>query len=153
MKSSELRKHFLDYFKKNGHTVVPSSPLIPMGDPSLLFTTAGMVQFKPMFAGEVELQYSRATSVQKCLRTSDLDNVGRTPRHHTFFEMLGNFSFGDYFKKESIEFAWDFSKEVIKLDPVRLYASVYQDDDEAYEIWLKHIGLPKDRIVRLGKED
>lgn len=153
MKSSELRKQFLDYFKSKEHKIIDSSPLVPMGDPSLLFTTAGMVQFKPMFAGEVDLKYTRATSCQKCMRTTDLENVGQTPRHHTFFEMLGNFSFGDYFKKESIEFAWEFSTEIIKLDPKKIYASVYQDDDEAFELWEKHIGIPKDRIVRLGKED
>ncbi len=153
MKSSELRKQFLNYFKRNGHTLVDTSPLIPMGDPSLLFTTAGMVQFKPMFAGEVETGYTRATSCQKCFRTTDLENVGQTPRHHTFFEMLGNFSFGDYFKKEAIEFAWDFSTEIIKLDPKRIYVSIYQDDDEAYDLWTKHMDFPKERMVRLGKED
>ncbi len=153
MKSSELRKLFLNYFKKNDHTIVETSPLIPMGDPSLLFTTAGMVQFKPMFAGEVETDYKRATSCQKCFRTTDLENVGQTPRHHTFFEMLGNFSFGDYFKKEAIEFAWEFSTEIIKLDPERIYVSVYQKDDEAYDLWTKHMAFPKERMIRLGKED
>ncbi len=153
MTSSELRDLFLKYFKEKNHSIISSSPLIPMGDPSLLFTTAGMVQFKPMFAGEVDLRYTRAASCQKCFRTSDLENVGKTPRHHTFFEMLGNFSFGDYFKKSAIEYAWDFSVKIVKLDPKRIYISIYLDDDEAYDIWTKHIGLSKDKIVRLGKKD
>jgi alanyl-tRNA synthetase len=153
MTSKELRKAFLDYFKKNGHEIIKSSPLLPQGDATMLFTTAGMVQFKPHFAGEVELAYTRATSAQKCLRTTDLDNVGKTPRHHTFFEMLGNFSFGDYFKKGAIEFGWDFSVNVVKLDKERIWVSVYEDDDEAFDIWNKEIGVPKEKIVRLGKKD
>ncbi len=153
MESSDLRKHFLEYFNGKGHKIVNTSPLIPIGDPSLLFTTAGMVQFKPMFSGEVDFGYTRATSCQKCLRTSDLDNVGKTTRHHTFFEMLGNFSFGDYFKKEAIEFAWEFSVDVVGLDPKRIFISVYKDDNEAYDLWTKHIGILNSKVVRLGKED
>lgn len=153
MKTSDLRNVFLDYFKKRKHKIVKSAPLIPVGDPSLMFTTAGMVQFKPMFAGEVELKYTRAATCQKCLRTTDLENVGKTPRHHTFFEMLGNFSFGDYFKKEAVEWAYEFSTEIVKLDPDRLHFSIYQEDDEAFDLWNKTIGIPADRIVRLGRED
>lgn len=153
MTSKELRKAFLDYFSSKQHKIVESSPLIPQGDPSLLFTTAGMVQFKPHFAGEIELTYTRAASCQKSLRTTDLENVGKTPRHHTFFEMLGNFSFGDYFKEGSIEFAWEFSTQIVKLDPKRIWVSVFEDDDEAYNIWNKKIGIPADKIVRLGKKD
>ena len=149
----ELRASFIEYFVSKGHRQIHSSPLIPKDDPTLLFTTAGMVQFKPMFAGTVKTDYTRAASVQKCLRTSDLENVGRTKRHCTFFEMLGNFSFGDYFKKEAIEMAWEYSVKVLKLDPEKIWVSVYLDDDEAYDIWSKSVGVPVERIVRLGKED
>jgi len=126
---------------------------MPKDDPTLLFTTAGMVQFKPMFAGTVDLEYTRAASIQKCLRTSDLEQVGRTKRHLTLFEMLGNFSFGDYFKTEAIEFAWDFSVNHIKFPQEKLWVTIYEDDNEAHEIWHKRIGVPADRIVRLGKKD
>lgn len=153
MKSAELRKSFLEYFEAKEHKVVSSSPLIPIGDNSLLFTTAGMVQFKGMFAGEVELNYKRAVSCQKCLRTTDLENTGRTPRHHSFFEMLGNFSFGDYFKKEAIRFAWDYSIQVLGLESERIGVSVYLEDDEAHRLWKNDIGVPESRIVRLGKKD
>jgi alanyl-tRNA synthetase len=153
MKVNELRVSFLDFFKERGHRVVPSSPLIPRDDPTLLFTTAGMVQFKPMFAGTVKLDYTRATTVQKCLRTSDLENVGKTARHCTFFEMLGNFSFGDYFKKEAIEFAWDYSTRVIGFPKDDIWVSVYEKDDEAVELWNKLIGVPEKKIVRLDKKD
>lgn len=153
MKHTELRKLFFDYFKGKGHTIVPSSPLVPLDDPSMLFTTAGMVQFKPLFAGIVELPYTRATSVQKCFRLSDFENIGRTARHHTFFEMFGNFSFGDYFKKGAIEFAWEFSTEVLKLPKERIYISIFENDEDAFKIWNEHIGVPKDKIVRLGKKD
>lgn len=149
-----LRKKFYDYFKSKKHTIVESSSLVPIDDPSLLFTTAGMLQFKPLYAGIKTADYTRAVSIQKCFRLSDLENIGRTARHHTFFEMFGNFSFSnDYFKKEAIEFAWEFSTEVIKLDKNRIYVSVFETDDEAYKIWNEHIGLPKERIVRLGKKD
>ncbi len=149
----DLRKSFIDFFRNEGHRIVPSSPLIPKDDPTLLFTTAGMVQFKPMFAGTVDLEYTRAASVQKCLRTSDLENVGKTKRHLTFFEMLGNFSFGDYFKKEAIQFSWDYSTQVIKFSPERIWVSIYQDDDEAFGIWKNQVGVPEHKIIRLGKAD
>jgi len=152
-KAKDLRRSFIDFFKENGHRIVPSSSLLPKDDPTLLFTTAGMVQFKPMFAGTVDLEYTRAASIQKCLRTSDLEQVGRTKRHLTLFEMLGNFSFGDYFKTEAIEFAWDYSTNIIKFPKDKLWATIYQDDNEAYEIWSKRIGIPEKRIVRLGKKD
>ncbi len=157
MRLKEIRTKFLDFFRKNGHEIVPSSPLIPVGDPTLLFTNAGMVQFKKVFLGEETRPYKRAASVQKCMRAggkhNDLENVGYTARHHTFFEMLGNFSFGDYFKKEAIIWAWDLLITEYKLPQDRLYASVYLEDDEAYEIWEKEVGLPAERIVRLGEKD
>lgn len=153
LKVKDLRESFLDFFQERGHRIVPSSPLIPRDDPTLLFTTAGMVQFKPMFAGTVELEYTRAATVQKCLRTSDLENVGRTKRHLTLFEMLGNFSFGDYFKQEAIEYSWDYSTNVIGFPAEKIWVSIYNDDDEAAEIWRDRIGVPRDRIVRLGRED
>lgn len=150
----ELRKKFFDYFKSKGHEIVPSSSLIPIDDPTLLFTTAGMLQFKPYYAGIKKAPYSRAATVQKCFRLSDLDNIGKTARHHTFFEMFGNFCFGgDYFKKEAIDFAWEFSTEVINLPKEKIYVSIYEKDDNAFEIWNKHIGVPKEKIVRLGKND
>jgi len=153
MKSNQLRKSFLKFFKEKDHAVVPSMSLIPKDDPSLLFTSAGMVQFKPLWTGAVALPYRRAASVQKCLRTSDLDNVGRTRRHLTFFEMLGNFSFGDYFKEEAIVWAWEYLFEVLGIDKTKLSVSVFTEDDEAYKIWNKKIGLGKDIIFRLGEED
>jgi alanyl-tRNA synthetase len=157
MKSDQIRKAYLDFFAERQHKVVPSSPLVPPDDPTLLFTTAGMVQFKPLYAGYGELPYRRACSVQKCMRAggkgSDLENVGRTLRHHTFFEMLGNFSFGDYFKREALHWAWEFSTKAVQLDPNRIYASVYEDDDEAWDIWTKEIGMPENRMVRLGAKD
>lgn len=152
MKSNELRKSFLEFFKNKDHTIVPSMSLIPRDDPSLLFTSAGMVQFKPLWTGTIPLPYRRAASVQKCFRTSDLENVGKTRRHHTFFEMLGNFSFGDYFKEEAIVWAWEYLIEVLLIDKKKFYVSVYKDDDEAYNIWHKKIGLKTDRIFRFGKE-
>lgn len=153
LKVKDLRDSFIDFFKERDHRIIPSSPLIPRDDPTLLFTTAGMVQFKPMFAGTVKLDYTRAASVQKCLRTSDLENVGRTKRHCTFFEMLGNFSFGDYFKDEAVKFAWDYSTDVIGFPKDQIWVSIYTDDDEAFNIWHKNIGIPEKRIVRLGKAD
>lgn len=152
MKSHALRKNFLDFFKGKDHAIVSSMSLIPRDDPSLLFTSAGMVQFKPLWTGTVPLPYRRAASIQKCLRLSDLDNVGKTRRHHTFFEMLGNFSFGDYFKEEAIVWAWEYLVDVLGIDKKKLYVSVYQSDDEAYNLWHKKIGLNKERIFRLGEE-
>ncbi|MEX0940349.1 MAG: alanine--tRNA ligase [Candidatus Babeliales bacterium] len=157
MKSSEIRKKFFDFFIKNGHTKVASSSLIPAQDPSLLFTNAGMNQFKDIFLGKETRSYTRAVSIQKCMRAggkhSDLDNVGFTNRHLTFFEMMGNFSFGDYFKKEAIQFAWDFLTKEMAFDPKNMYATVFREDDEAYDIWLQQIGLPKAQISRLGEAD
>ncbi|MCK5618667.1 MAG: alanine--tRNA ligase, partial [Candidatus Krumholzibacteria bacterium] len=153
MKSNELRKSFLKFFEKKGHTIVPSMSLIPRDDPSLLFTSAGMVLFKPLWTGAVPLPYRRAASVQKCLRTSDLDNVGRTRRHLTFFEMLGNFSFGDYFKLEAIEYSWELLTERFEIDPARLVASVFREDGEAYDLWREKIGLPAEKIFRLDEDE
>ena len=156
MNFREIRKKFLDYFKVREHRLVDSASLIPRDDPSLLFTNAGMVQFKRAFLGE-KMDYSRAATSQKCVRAggkhNDLENVGYTPRHHTFFEMLGNFSFGDYFKEEAIEWGWDLLTEGYNLPGERLHISVYKDDDEAYRIWEEEIGVPSDRIVRLGEKD
>ena len=157
VKASELRKLFLDYFAQRGHKIVPSSSLVPKNDPSLLFTNAGMVQFKGVFLGEDQRDYRRAVTSQKCVRAggkhNDLENVGHTARHHTFFEMLGNFSFGDYFKQDAIAFAWEFLTEVVKLPKDKLWATVYKDDDEAFELWQQVAGLKSDRIVRLGEKD
>lgn len=150
-KVSEVRNTFLNYFKQKGHTVVPSSSLLPAGDPTLLFTTAGMVQFKPFFTGAVDLPYTRATSAQKCLRTTDLENVGKTERHCTFFEMLGNFSFGDYFKEEAIEFALDCSVNHLGFPKDKIWITVFENDDEAEKIWISK-GIPAERITRLGKK-
>ncbi len=151
MNSKELRRIFLEFFKNKGHIIKPSSSLIPE-DPTLLFTVAGMVPFKNYFLRKVPITFTRAASCQKCIRTNDIENVGKTRRHHTFFEMLGNFSFGDYFKKEAIAWAWEFLTEVIKLPKNRMYISIYKDDDEAYEIWNKIIKIPSERIFRMGKE-
>jgi len=154
--TNEIRQTFLDYFEDKGHTIVPSGSLIPHNDPTLFFVNAGMVPFKDVFTGAEKRDYSRATSAQKCLRVSgkhnDLDNVGRTPRHHTFFEMLGNFSFGDYFKAEAIPMAWELLAEKLKIDAERLWVTVFTEDDEAYQIW-KDIGFPESRIQRLGAKD
>ena len=154
---AEIRSKFLKYFERNGHTVVESSPLVPQNDPTLLFTNAGMVQFKDVFLGKDPRPYKRATTSQKCVRAggkhNDLDNVGYTARHHTFFEMLGNFSFGDYFKKEAIKFAWEFVTQELKLPKDRLYVTVFETDDEAHDIWHKQEGVPKDRIYRFGEKD
>ncbi|MDO6395023.1 alanine--tRNA ligase [Leptospira santarosai] len=149
---AEIREIFLNYFQDKSHKVIPSSSLLPAGDPTLLFTTAGMVQFKPFFTGAVELPYTRATSCQKCLRTTDLEVVGKTERHCTFFEMLGNFSFGDYFKEEAIEYALDCSVNRLGFDKDKIWVTVYTDDDEAERIWTSK-GIPKERITRLGKKD
>jgi alanyl-tRNA synthetase len=154
MKSSEIRSSFLEYFKSKGHTIVPSSPLVPQNDPTLLFVNSGMVQFKDVFLGKDRRAYSRATTSQRSLRAggkhNDLENVGYTARHHTFFEMLGNFSFGDYFKKDAIRYAWELLTKVYKLAPEKLWATVYETDDEAYDLWTRDIGVPKERVVRIG---
>lgn len=157
MKSREIRRKFLDYFTKNGHSEQPSSSLIPENDATLLFANAGMNQFKNLFLGLEQRPYKRATTSQKCVRAggkhNDLENVGHTARHHTFFEMLGNFSFGDYFKNEALAFAWELLTKELSIPKDKLYVSVYKDDDEAAEIWHKQIGVPKDRIFRFGEKD
>ena len=153
LSSEDLRRVFLDFFAERGHSIVPASPLAPRGDSTLLFTTAGMVQFKPYYTATGSIPYRRAATVQPCLRGTDLENVGVTSRHHTFFEMLGNFSFGDYFKDEAIRWAWEFSVDVLKLPVEALWISVYEDDDEAARIWEKKIGVTPERIVRLGAKD
>ncbi len=155
-KAADVRSAFLEFFRERGHTVVPSSPLVPGNDPTLLFTNAGMVQFKDVFLGKDKRDYVRATSSQRVVRAggkhNDLENVGYTARHHTFFEMLGNFSFGDYFKRDAIRFAWDFLTGTLKLDPKRLWVTVYKEDDEAAKIWLEEVGVSKDRFTRLGEK-
>lgn len=155
MKSlADVRSNFLDFFAARGHTPVPSSPLVPRNDPTLLFTNAGMVQFKNVFTGQEKRPYNRAASSQKCVRAggkhNDLDNVGYTARHHTFFEMLGNFSFGDYFKEDAIAFAWELITKVYGIDKNRLLATVYADDDVAFDLWKKIAGLPESKIIRIA---
>ena len=154
MKSSEIRQKFLDYFASKGHTIVASSSLVPHEDPTLLFTNAGMNQFKDVFLGFDKRPYTRATSSQKCVRAggkhNDLENVGYTARHHTFFEMLGNFSFGDYFKRDAINYAWELLTDVYRLPKDKLWVTVYAEDDEAYDIWTKQIGVPAERVIRIG---
>jgi alanyl-tRNA synthetase len=152
MKSNEIRHKYLSFFESKGCKVLPGSSLVP-DDPTLLLTAAGMVQFKPIFLGEIKVDFTRATTVQKCLRTTDVENVGRTARHQTFFEMLGNFSFGDYFKKEAIAWAWEFVTKVLDLPKDKLYATVYLDDDEAFGIWQNDVGLPTGRIFRMGDDN
>ncbi|MES2272991.1 MAG: alanine--tRNA ligase, partial [Chlamydiota bacterium] len=155
MLSQTLRRNFLNYFKTQGHAIVPSSPVVPHDDPTLLFVNAGMNQFKDVFLGKSKRDYTRAVTTQKCIRVggkhNDLDNVGHTSRHLTFFEMLGNFSFGDYFKKEAIAYAWDMVVQVYAFDPEKIWVSVYKDDDEAFALWEKH--LPSNRIVRFGEKE
>ena len=155
LSATDVRRAFLEFFRERGHTLVPSSSLVPGNDPTLLFTNAGMVQFKDVFLGKEKRDYVRAASSQRCVRAggkhNDLENVGYTARHHTFFEMLGNFSFGDYFKRDAIRFAWDFVTGVLQLDPQCLWVTVYRDDDEAARIWLEEIGVPKERLSRLGE--
>lgn len=157
LNSNDLRTTFLEYFKERGHTEVPSSSLVPANDPTLLFTNAGMVQFKELFLGLEKRAYTRAVSSQRCVRAggkhNDLENVGYTARHHTFFEMLGNFSFGDYFKREAIEYAWDFLTNTLAIDPARLWVTVYQDDDEAADIWLKELKVDPERFSRCDEKD
>ncbi|MGD8734456.1 MAG: alanine--tRNA ligase, partial [Gammaproteobacteria bacterium] len=156
MKSAEIRQRFLDYFERNGHQVVASSPLVPANDPTLLFTNAGMVQFKDVFLGLEKRPYNRAASSQRCVRAggkhNDLENVGYTARHHTFFEMLGNFSFGDYFKREAIRYGWEFLTEDLGLPGERLWVTIYEEDDEAAEIWLEEIGVSPEQFRRLGAD-
>ena len=154
MKSSEIRQKFLQFFQSKGHTIVPSASLVPGNDPTLLFTNSGMVQFKDVFTGKESRSYSRATSAQRSVRAggkhNDLENVGYTARHHTFFEMLGNFSFGDYFKRDAIQYAWELLTTVYKLPAEKLWVTVYHEDDEAYDIWAKEVGVPAERIIRIG---
>jgi alanyl-tRNA synthetase len=154
MKSAEIRQQFLDFFASKGHQIVSSSSLVPHEDPTLLFTNAGMNQFKDVFLGFDKRPYTRATTSQKCVRAggkhNDLENVGYTARHHTFFEMLGNFSFGDYFKRDAIKYAWELLTEVYKLPKDKLTVTVYAEDDEAYDIWTKEIGVPVERVIRIG---
>src|SRR5210317_2022229 len=157
MSGNEIRRQFLEYFQKHNHRIVRSSSLIPQDDPTLLFTNAGMVQFKRTFLGEEKRDYVRATTSQKCVRAggkhNDLENVGYTARHHTFFEMLGNFSFGDYFKEKAIDFGWDLLTNGYGLPEEKLWVSIYLDDDEAHELWHKNIGVPEEKILRFGEED
>ena len=154
---NEIRSAFLGYFAKHGHEVVPSSPLVPRNDPTLMFTNAGMVQFKNVFTGLEKRPYARAATAQKCVRAggkhNDLDNVGYTARHHTFFEMLGNFSFGDYFKDRAIELAWNLVTKEFGLPADRLMVTVYVDDDQAFNLWKKIAGLPESKIVRIAGSD
>lgn len=153
MQADELRTAYLDFFVGKGHQLLPSAPLVPHGDSTLLFTGAGMVQFKPYFLGQRTPESRRVTTCQRCLRTPDIDNVGLTDRHATFFEMLGNFSFGDYFKREAIEWSWEFVTARLAFSPDQLWITIYDDDDEAFKLWNEGIGVPADRIVRLGRED
>ncbi|MDH3394125.1 MAG: alanine--tRNA ligase-related protein, partial [Desulfobulbaceae bacterium] len=157
MTGNDIRKHFLDFFAAKGHAVVDSSSLVPHDDPTLLFTNAGMVQFKRVFMGEDRRGYTRATTSQRCVRAggkhNDLENVGQTARHHTFFEMLGNFSFGDYFKEDAIKYAWEFLTGVLGLPKDKLWVSVFEEDDEAFALWEKIEDLPKGKIIRLGEKD
>ena len=154
MKAADIRRKFLEYFASNGHTIVPSAPLVPANDPTLLFTNSGMVQFKDVFLGTDQRSYVRAADVQRCLRAggkhNDLENVGYTARHHTFFEMLGNWSFGDYFKREAIKYAWELLTQVYRLQAEKLWVTVYHTDDEAYDVWANDIGVAPERIVRIG---
>src|SRR5436305_2215087 len=155
--SADVREAFLRFFEDRGHRRVPSSSLIPAEDPTLLFANAGMNQFKDVLLGREKREYVRATSSQKCVRAggkhNDLENVGYTARHNTFFEMLGNFSFGDYFKEGAIAFAWEFLTQVLQLPVDKLWITIYRDDDEALQIWHKQVGVPAERIVRMGEKD
>lgn len=152
MTGNEIRESFLKFFENKGHKILPSASLIPLSDPSILWTAAGMVPFKPFFTGAAKPEFTRVTTCQKCIRTPDIESVGRTARHHTFFEMLGNFSFGDYFKESAIPWAWEFVTEILRIPVNKLWITIYLDDDEAFEIWHKVVGVPADRIVRLGKD-
>ncbi|MQL97042.1 hypothetical protein Taro_029726 [Colocasia esculenta] len=152
MSGEEIRQCFLNFYASRGHKILPSASLVP-DDPTVLLTIAGMLQFKPIFLGKAPRQVPRATTAQRCIRTTDVDNVGRTARHHTFFEMLGNFSFGDYFKEEAIHWAWELTTKEYGLPTDRLWVSVYKEDDEAYSIWHDEVGVPRERIKRMGEED
>ena len=155
--ANDIRRLFLDYFKREGHEVVPSSPLVPRNDPTLMFTNAGMVQFKNVFTGQEKRDYVRAATAQKCVRAggkhNDLENVGYTARHHTFFEMLGNFSFGDYFKERAIDLAWRLVTKEYGLAKDKLLVTVFSEDDEAFNLWRKIAGLPESRIIRIPTSD
>jgi alanyl-tRNA synthetase len=155
MISQQIRGNFLHFFKEKRHSIVPSSPVLPAGDPTLLFINAGMNQFKDVFLGKSVRDYTTAASAQKCIRVggkhNDLDNVGHTSRHLTFFEMLGNFSFGEYFKKNAIAYAWELTLRVFEFDPQRLWATVFHEDEESFELWKSY--LPEERIVRMGEKD
>ncbi len=155
MITQNIRRQFLNYFKKHHHSIIASSAVVPHDDPTLLFINAGMNQFKDVFLGKSKRDYTRAVTSQKCIRVggkhNDLENVGHTTRHLTFFEMLGNFSFGDYFKKDAIQFAWEVSTEIFGFDPVRIWPTVYQEDDEAFELWTRYV--PAERITRMGDKD
>ena len=157
MTSAEIRQKFLDFFASRGHQIVPSSSLVPGNDPTLLFTNAGMVQFKDTFLGDEQRDYNRATSSQRCVRAggkhNDLENVGYTARHHTFFEMLGNFSFGDYFKRDAIKYAWEFLTVELGLPAEKLWITVFEDDAEAEAIWLEEMKIDPSRFSRLGEKD
>src|SRR6202140_1471548 len=154
MKAADIREKFLKFFESKGHTIVRSSSLVPSNDPTLLFTNSGMVQFKDVFLGQDQRSYTRATTAQRCVRAggkhNDLENVGYTARHHTFFEMLGNFSFGDYFKRDAIHYAWELLTAVYGLPRDRLWVTVYETDDEAYNLWANEIRVPRERITRIG---
>src|SRR5579884_338807 len=152
MRAQELRSAFTEFYARRGHHVVPSASLVP-NDPTVLFTIAGMVPFKPYFMGDEPAPWPRATSVQKCFRTVDIEIIGRTTRHCTFFEMLGNFSFGDYFKADAIPFAWELMTEALGIDGDRLWVTVHEDDDEAESIWLDVVGLPAGRVQRMGEDN
>jgi alanyl-tRNA synthetase (EC 6.1.1.7) len=152
LSGAQIRQTFLDFYAERGHQILPSASLVPE-DPTVLLTIAGMLPFKPIFLGQRAAEFPRATSAQKCIRTNDIENVGRTARHHTFFEMLGNFSFGDYFKEKAIAWAWELSTEVFKLPAERLVVSVFREDDEAFAIWRDQIGIPEARIKRMDEKD
>lgn len=150
---NEIREKYLKFFETKGHLRLPSFPLVPVNDTSLLLINSGMAPLKPYFIGKEVPPRKRVTTCQKCIRTPDIENVGKTARHGTFFEMLGNFSFGDYFKKEATSWAWEFITKELRLPLDKLWVSIYENDDEAFEIWTKHVGVDPSRIVRMGKED
>ncbi|MFM7366945.1 MAG: alanine--tRNA ligase-related protein, partial [Sphaerospermopsis kisseleviana] len=152
LSGNDIRALFLDFYTQRGHQPLPSASLVPE-DPTVLLTIAGMLPFKPIFLGQRTPEFKRATTSQKCIRTNDIENVGRTKRHHTFFEMLGNFSFGDYFKEQAIAWGWEISTQVFGLPPERLVVSVFEEDDEAFNIWKDKIGVPEKRIKRMGEDD